>query len=153
SGIKWVTAKLPLSFDVVSNAVLFEIEVTVTFAPLTAFPCASVTVPMMLPKTAWPEAVYVHRLKQKQNTARATHTDRLAITPLLKPVLESFQTRTHCSRTASSTEFIWVRELLCGPQTAGQLIASCRTPSTYTATSRSHCSRGKPEATPQIQQN
>src|ERR1700675_1085159 len=91
-------------------------EVTVTFAPLTAFPCASVAVPIMLPKTAWPEAVCVHRLQQKQNTARATHTDRRAITPLLKPILESFRTRTHRSRTASSTEFIWVRELLCGPQ-------------------------------------
>src|ERR1700686_2987789 len=113
-------------------------EVTVTFAPLTAFLCGSVTVPMMRPNTAWPEAVYVHRLKQKQNTARATHTDRLAITPLLKPVLESFQTRTHCSQTASSTEFIWVRELLCGPQKAGQKNSSRRTPSTYTATSRSH---------------
>src|ERR1700676_2726621 len=95
----------------------------------------------MRPKTAWPEAVYVQRLKQKQNTARATHTDRLAITPLLKPVLESFQIRTRFSRTASSSEFIWVPELLCGPQTAGQTVASRRAPSTYTATSRSHRSR------------
>jgi hypothetical protein len=45
----------------------------------------------MLPNTAWPEAVYVHRLKQKQKRTTATQTDRLAITPLLKPLLESFR--------------------------------------------------------------
>src|SRR5271169_4393287 len=31
-------------------------EVTVTLAPTTALPCGSVTVPMMLPKTACPDA-------------------------------------------------------------------------------------------------
>ena len=42
----------PLSFVVVSSVEFLVMEVTVTLAPATAFPCGSVTVPAMLPYTA-----------------------------------------------------------------------------------------------------
>ena len=45
-------------------------DVTVTFAFGTAAPDGSVTVPKMLPKTAWPEAGGVQRLMASVNTAK-----------------------------------------------------------------------------------
>jgi hypothetical protein len=72
---------------VVSSLVFFVIEVTVTLAPATAFPCGSVTVPAILPYTACPEAVVVHSKNAKQQTKmHAKPHPRLTcflITPLL----------------------------------------------------------------------
>src|SRR5690348_14068403 len=56
---------------------------TVTLAPVTAFPCGSVTVPAMLPYTAWPEAVVVQSKNAKQQTKSNPKLNCLLITPLL----------------------------------------------------------------------
>jgi len=52
-------------------------------APTTAFPWGSVTVPMMLPKTAWPDAVGACNKIAQNRTAKPRTTSRFAIPPLL----------------------------------------------------------------------
>jgi hypothetical protein len=49
--------------------------VTVTFAPFTAAPDGSVTVPRMLPYTACAIAAGTHNMHSRLNTATATHAD------------------------------------------------------------------------------
>jgi hypothetical protein len=62
---------------------LFVVEVTVTLAPATALPWGSVTVPMMLPKTACPDVVEVFSKIDQNKTANPNTTSRFAIPPLL----------------------------------------------------------------------
>src|SRR5260370_2618695 len=77
---------MPLSFVVASAVVPFEMLVTVTLAPATAFPCGSVTEPVMLPYTAWPEAVLVHSKNAKQQSTAHPRIASFLITPLLSTI-------------------------------------------------------------------
>src|SRR5260370_11101935 len=58
-------------------------SVTVTFAPATALPCGSVTVPIMLPYTACPDAVLAPNPTARQRTRIHPTVASLLITPLL----------------------------------------------------------------------
>jgi hypothetical protein len=59
------------------------IDVTTTFAPATALPCASVTVPTTLPKTAWPDAWVAVKANVRPKTTNNPSSARLLIPPLL----------------------------------------------------------------------
>src|SRR6267142_2790630 len=84
SGIRCVTEKLPLSFVVASSSVPFAVLVSVTFAPATAFPCGSVTVPTRFPYIACPRDVLAPNPRARQKTRLHPKIACFFITPLLR---------------------------------------------------------------------
>src|SRR6267143_739470 len=83
SGMRCVTEKLPLSFVVASSVVPFAVFVNVTFAPATAFPCGSVTVPTRFPYTACPRVVLAPNPSARQRTSIHPTIACFFIRPLL----------------------------------------------------------------------
>src|SRR5262249_39924710 len=73
----------PMSFVVVLSDVFLVTEVPVPFAPTTAEPCESTTVPRMLPKTAWPDALGTEMANARASATKHPNANLLFITPLL----------------------------------------------------------------------
>src|SRR5712691_4477932 len=93
--MRWITDKFPLSFVVVSSTVFLVTDVTLTWAPDIAFPCGSVTVPIMLPKTACPTAVLAPNPSARQRTRTNPRTACFFITLLLSTPNSSHSNPAH----------------------------------------------------------